>query len=93
MNVTGSTASLLGIGVQGMQQSYGRIETAASNIARAGTIPSENSGVTGGKGTDDTMDIATNMVDMKFNQHIFDASAKVIKTADEMIGTVLNIHA
>ncbi len=91
MNIGGSTSSLLGIGVQGMQQSYGRIEQAAGNIARSGTTSAESSEMS--RDTGATMDIATNMVDMKFNQHIFDASAKVVKTADEMIGTVLDMHA
>jgi hypothetical protein len=92
MNMGSSTSSLLGIGVQGMQQSLGRIDQAASNIARAGISQNESGGGTGGT-SGDTMNIATNLVDMTFNQHIFDASAKIIKSADEMIGTVLDIRA
>ena len=88
---SGSTSSLLGIGVAGMQQSLGRIDTAASNIARAGI--SDSSGEGGVNTGMSNVDLASNMVDMKFNQHVFDASANVVKTADEMIGTVLDMFA
>ena len=86
-STSGSTSSLLGIGVAGMQQSMGRIDQAASHIAHAAVTDRS------GEGGDATVSLATSMVDMKINQHVFDASANVVKTADEMIGTVLDMFA
>ncbi len=33
------------------------------------------------------------IIEMKIQQHVFDASAKVVKSADEMLGTIMDIKA
>ncbi len=42
-------------------------------------------------------DVQENIIDpiieMKIQQHVFDASAKVVKSADEMLGTIMDIKA
>ena len=81
----GSQGSVFNTGVNGMLRSYSNIATDASTIARAGTT----NAATG----DYLPDVTTAIVDMKFNQHVFDASAKVVKTADEMLGTLLDINS
>jgi len=86
--ITG-TGSVMNIGVQGMLKSHANIKQNADDIVRAGTVGvNEN-----GEGGDFIGDITTSIVDMNVNQHIFDASAKIVKTADEMLGTVLDIKS
>ncbi len=84
MTVSGvSGQSVLNIGLGGMQQSRREMAEDAHTIANAG-----NSGP-----VDTTLDIAEPMINMKLEQNIFDASAEVVKTADEMVGSLLDIMA
>ncbi len=43
--------------------------------------------------TDTQKNIIDPLIDMKIQQHVFDASAKVVKSADEMLGTIMDIKA
>lgn len=76
--------SILSTGLQGMQQSQRNLGSAATEIAQAATLerPSESS-----------RSLAQPLVEMKFDQHVFDASAKVVSTADELLGTLLDTKA
>ena len=78
-------SSLLQQGLQGMLKSSREMTRSAHDIARAGTQ------IQGPETA--TLDIAEPMINMKIEQHIFDASAKVVKSADHMIGTLLDIKA
>ena len=40
-----------------------------------------------------SQDLASAMVNMKVQAQVFDSSAKVVKTADETIGTLLDVRA
>ncbi len=71
--------SVMPTGVQGLQAGFGRANQAAGEIARAGT--------TGGG------DLATSMVDLKVSEQQVKASAAVIKTADDMLGTLIDTLA
>jgi hypothetical protein len=72
--------SILSTGVQGVQAGMQRANRAAGEIARAGT--SEEGG-----------DLATPIIDLKLSELQVKASAAVIKTADEVVGTLIDIKA
>lgn len=94
--------SVLNTGLQGMQQSQQNIQTAAQEINSAGAALSEtakqSSSDVGQNNSDSarqvsTQDLIDPIVDLKIEQHVFDASAKIVKTADEMLGTLMDIKA
>lgn len=72
--------SAIGIGTSGLQRATDRFEASASRIARFGT------GL-------ETSDLATDIIDMKQAEIDFKASTKVIKVADDMLGSMLDILA
>ena len=75
-----SPGSLLATGTQGVQAGLNRANDAAGRIARFGT-------------TEQDGDLATPIVDLKLSEIQVKASAAVIKTADEMVGTLIDIKA
>ena len=79
-----NVSSALQIGLNGMQKSHAEIVKSADQIVRAGTID---------KDTSTLIDFVEPIVNMKIEQRVFDASAKIVKTADEMLGTVMDIRA
>jgi len=79
-----SLNSIMNTGLNGMLHSQAEIQKSAEQIVRAGTIDKDTSTIS---------DFAEPIVNMKFEQHIFDASAKVVKTADELLGTLMDIKA
>ncbi len=85
--VIGSGSSVLGIGLQGLQNSAQSIQQSANDIAQTGTLQASREG--GGS----TQDLVEPLINMKIEQNIFDASANVIKVGDAMIGSILDIKA
>ena len=79
-----SLNSIMNTGLNGMLQSQAEIQKSAEQIVRAGTIDRDSSTVT---------DFAEPIVNMKIEQRVFDASAKIVKTADEMLGTIMDLRA
>ena len=75
-----SVTSVLSTGVQGVQAGMNRANQAAGDIARFGT-------------TEQNGDLATSLVDLKVSEQQVKASAAVIKSADEMMGTLIDIRA
>lgn len=78
----------LSIGIQGVQQGMLGAENAARKIARAGTD--------GPAGTNDNTganSLVEPMVELKLYQRSVEASSQVVKTADEMLGTLLDERA
>ncbi|HSX49461.1 MAG TPA: hypothetical protein VLF09_00790 [Cellvibrio sp.] len=71
-------------GLIGMQKSQSSMLQSAQQIAQAGTTQRDNP---------QTNDIAEPLVNLKIQSQIFDSSAKVIKSADETIGTLLDVKA
>ncbi len=75
------TLSLLNTGLEGLQRSQGQIQQAAEQIVRVGT-------------TEPSGDLATDLVEpiVKLNveTQLFNASAKLVKSADELLGTLLD---
>jgi hypothetical protein len=77
--------SVLDVGVQGFQNGVRQVNQAATTIARAGTVEPEQA--------TSLDDIATAAVEMKSGELQAKASAAVIKTADEILGTLVDIKA
>lgn len=75
-----SVNSVLSSGVQGIQAGLNRANQAAGQIARSGT-------------TDENGDLATPIVNLKASELQVKASAAVIKTADELLGTLIDTKA
>jgi flagellar hook protein FlgE len=75
-----SISSVLSLGVQGMQAGIGRANQAAGQIARIGANL-------------DNGDLAPPLVDLKISEIQVKASASVIKTGDQMLGTLIDLKA
>lgn len=76
--------SVINQGLTGMQRSQTEMARSAQQIAEAGTTQRDNP---------EKNDLVEPLLNLKVQSHIFDASAKVVKTANETIGTLLNIKA
>lgn len=71
-------------GLIGMQRSQAEISKSAQQIVSAGTTQRDNPAQN---------DIVESLVNIKVQTQVFDASAKIVKAADETIGTLLNAKA
>jgi len=71
-------------GVSGLQNSSRSINEAATEIVRSGTLERSPAGTT---------DIVEPLVRIRQEQHVFDASAKVVKMADEALGALIDTKA
>lgn len=76
--------NILNTGIQGIQQGIQGAEKAASDIVKAGTVD-------GPAGSN--ADIVEPIVDLKLYERSVQASAQVVKTADEVLGTLLDTLA
>ncbi|GAA3573683.1 hypothetical protein GCM10022265_23370 [Marinobacter xestospongiae] len=76
----------LAIGIQGVQEGIQGMDNAARRIARGGTDGPQGSASGNG-------DLLEPIVDLKLYQRSVEASAQVVKTADETLGTLLDINA
>ena len=79
-------SNTLGIGIQGIQDGMVGMENAARKSARGG--------VDGPQGTaEGAGNLIEPIVDLKIYDRSAEASAQVVKTADETLGTLLDIMA
>ena len=69
-------------GLIGMHSSQAEMVRSASEIAAVGTQQQDPQG---------GIDVANALVNMQLQSQLFDSSAKVVKVADEAIGTLLDI--
>jgi hypothetical protein len=76
----------LAVGIQGIQDGMVGMENAARKIARAGADGPH--GTAEGAGS-----LVEPIVDLKIYERSVEASAQVVKTADETLGTLLDIMA
>lgn len=74
------TISSIAIGATGMQRAADRFEAGANRVARFGT------------GLGD-VDLATEMVNVMMAETDFKASAKIVRIASDMTGSLLDILA
>lgn len=75
--------SVVNQGLIGMQKSQVSMQQSAQQIAQAGTTQSTNP---------QANDVAEPLINLKVQSQIFDSSAKVVKAADETIGTLLDVR-
>jgi flagellar basal body rod protein FlgG len=80
MDINSGTA--VNQGLIGMQKSQTEMVRSAQQIASAGTTSAS-----------DNNDVVAPLVNLKVETQVFDSSAKVVKAADEMIGTLLDVKA
>jgi hypothetical protein len=80
-------SNTLGIGLQGVQEGLQGMETSARKIARGGVDGPQGSseGASGG--------LLEPIIDLKLYERSVEASAQVVKVADETLGTLLDITA
>ncbi|WP_339801011.1 flagellar biosynthesis protein FlgE [uncultured Marinobacter sp.] len=74
------------IGMQGIQDGMQGMDNAARKIARGGTDGPRGSAESGSS-------LAEPIIDLKLYERSVEASAQVVKTADETVGTLLDIRA
>lgn len=74
----------LAIGIQGIQDGMYGMENAARKIARAGVDGPQGSAGSGSS-------LIEPIVDLKLYERSVEASAQVVKTADETLGSLLDI--
>ena len=81
-----AVGSVFQTGVNGVRDGLNSARQAADNIAKIGTVePRSEQGATG--------DLAEQIVNLKVSENQVKASAKVIETADEMLGTLIDTRA
>lgn len=77
--------SAFNAGVQGFQNATGKANQAASSIVKQTATKSI--------APDNSPSLTESIVDLKVAEHQAKASAKVIETADELIGSIVDIKA
>ncbi len=82
--ISNTLSNSFSVGIQGIQDGMAGMENAARKIARGG--------VDGPQGTaEGAGNLIEPMVDLKIYERSVEASAQVVKTADETLGTLLDI--
>ena len=76
--------SVVNQGLIGMQKSQSSMLQSAQQIAQAGTTQRDNP---------QANDVTESLINLRAQSQVFDSSARVIKAADETIGTLLDIRA
>jgi hypothetical protein len=76
------TIGTLNSGLQGIQNGMAQANKAAAEIA------STNQG-----GAGDSAGLAASLVDLKASEHLVKASTAVVRSADEMLGTLIDTQA
>lgn len=85
MNISGPS-SAMNSGVLGFQRASQQVDQSAQDLARAGTTTATS------VETPRPVDTTSALVSLKSGEQAGMTSAKVVKTADEMMGTLLDIH-
>lgn len=81
--------SVVNQGLIGMQKSQSSMLQSAQQIAQAGTTQPSSAPAASSQ----SADLASSLVNLKVQAQVFDSSAKVVKSADETIGTLLDVKA
>lgn len=86
--------SVINQGLMGMQRSQVSMTDLARQIAQAGTVQ-RGGNVTGDNATarSQSPDLAESLVNLRAQSQVFDSSARVVKSADETLGTLLDVRA
>jgi flagellar hook protein FlgE len=81
--------SVVNQGLIGMQKSQSSMLQSAQQIAQAGATQRADAPAASSQSSD----LASSLVNLKVQSQVFDSSAKVVKSADETIGTLLDTKA
>ncbi len=81
--------SVVNQGLIGMQKSQASMAQSAQQIAQAGATQRADSP----QASSQSQDLSEALVNLKAQSQVFDSSAKVVKAADETIGTLLDVRA
>ncbi|MDG9783451.1 hypothetical protein [Metapseudomonas otitidis] len=93
MEISGSALSY---GLNALQSGQQRIDKAASDIASAPVQRSSDAPAARSQNSADessSADLASNLVDLDVGKYQALAGAKVVKTADELLGTLVDTKA
>lgn len=104
MQVNSSSTSLLNQGLQGMQKSQQEMLRSANDIARAnidpatqspGADPASGAGQTqqNNQKVEASQDVIEPLINLKRQEQLFNASAQIVKTADQTLGSLLDVKA
>lgn len=86
--------SVINQGLIGMQNSQSSMQQSAQQIARAGNLPTAaSSSAVATSQALPLQDLVEPLVNLRIQSQVFDANAKVVKTADETLGTLLDVRA
>ncbi|MEL7400923.1 MAG: flagellar biosynthesis protein FlgE [Pseudomonadota bacterium] len=77
-------SSVINSGANGLQRSSQALNNAAQEIASVGAARKE---------TSSTQDLIEPLIELKREQHIFNASAKVVQVGSDTLGSLLDIKA
>lgn len=85
--------SMVNQGLIGMQKSQTSMVQSAQQIAQTNVtqqaVSTQNAADVGSR----PQDVAEPLINLKIQSHVFDSSARVIKSVDETIGTLLDTKA
>jgi hypothetical protein len=81
--------NILGLGLQGVQQGIVGMDTAARKIASAGVQTDSGSPT----GAESGAGLVEPLVELRLYERNVQASSQVVKTANEMVGTLLDEQA
>jgi hypothetical protein len=90
-----SASSAFNSGLSGVHSGQQRVNQAASDIASV-SLPEpapESSAANPSNSQAQRVDLASSLVDLQIGKEQVQAGAKVIKTADDALGTLLDIRA
>lgn len=89
--ISSSINNSFAIGVKGIQDGIAGADNAAKRIARAGVDGPQGTG--GENAVVGSGSIAEPIIDLKLYSRSVEASAQIVKTADETLGSLLDIMA
>lgn len=80
----GPNGSLINQGLIGMRQSHSEMVRSAEQVTETTTVGRDSAG---------SMDVIEPILNMQSQQQVFDSSARVVQTADETLGSLLDTKA
>ncbi|UTA47539.1 hypothetical protein L1F30_15465 [Simiduia sp. 21SJ11W-1] len=102
MQVNASSTSVLNQGLQGLQKSQQEIQRSANDIAQAGldtqpatAQPASAQPAEAGSQQQvaPSQDVIEPLINLRRQEQLFNANAQVVKTADETLGSLLDVKA
>lgn len=93
MAVNPMMESVMSAGVHGMNVAMQGVRGAAQEVAELNTVASSAFSSPADAGSEDVEGLVEALTSLKLYERQVQASAKVVETADELIGFLLDVHA